>query len=250
MPRPTLASIRSSSAAFPPGPSSRCRWSRTTSRWAPSACSPAATGSSAPRTCGSRPTPRSCPPLRGPMPGPAGAPGGAFCVARRAERPFSADEARIADALSAQLPVALSNARLYAEERTRAEEMTSLYELSRSVAGSLEIVPLLNAAGERLRKLVDATNWFVLLLDEGKKTLRNIACSPQHSEYMRDVVLHVSESSIALEAVRTRRPEREGNPEQTPRASPHLVSHFYERALLAVPLIARDEVLGAVMLDD
>ena len=64
MPRPTLASIRSSSAAFPPGPSSRCRWSRTTSRWAPSACSPAATGSSAPRTCGSRPTSRSCSPLR------------------------------------------------------------------------------------------------------------------------------------------------------------------------------------------
>jgi len=52
--------------------------------------------------------------LCAPMPGPAGSPGGAFCVARRGDRPFSPDEARIADALSAQLSVALSNARLYA----------------------------------------------------------------------------------------------------------------------------------------
>jgi len=188
--------------------------------------------------------------LCAPMPGPAGSPGGAFCVARRAERPFSPDEARIADALSAQLSVALSNARLYAEERTRAEEMTSLYELSRATAGSLEIVPLLNAAGERLRKLVDASNWFVLLLDEKKKALRSIACSPQHEYFMRDVVLHVSDSSIAVEAVRSRRPVQEAHAEHSSRANPRLVGHFGERALLAVPLIAGDEVLGAVMLDD
>jgi signal transduction histidine kinase len=184
------------------------------------------------------------------MPGPSGSPGGAFCLARRAERPFSPDEARIAHALSAQLSVALSNARLYAEERTRAEEMTSLYELSRSMAGSLEIVPLLQAAGERLRKLVDSSNWFVMLFDEGKKTLRSIACSPQHAEFMRDVVLHVSDPSISLEAIRTRRPVQETHAEQSPHANPRLVRHFGERALLAVPLVAGDEVLGTVILDD
>jgi len=188
--------------------------------------------------------------LCAPMPGPAGSPGGAFCLARRKERPFSADEARIAHALAAQLSVALSNARLYAEERTRAEEMTSLYELSRSVAGSLEIVPLLNAAGERLRKLVDASNWFVLLLDPEKKTLRSIACSPQHAQFMRDVVLRVSDPSLAAETVRKRRPVQERYLEDSALASAELARHFGQRAVLGVPLIAGDEVLGAVILGD
>ena len=38
---------------------------------------------------------------------------------------------------------------------------------------------------KRLHKLIDASNWFVLLLDPDKRTLRNIACSPQHAEFMR-----------------------------------------------------------------
>ncbi|MFL5380309.1 MAG: GAF domain-containing protein [Myxococcales bacterium] len=188
--------------------------------------------------------------LCAPMPGPGASPGGVFCLARRSERAFSPDEARIAHALAAQLSVALSNARLYASEVARAEEMTLLFELSRSVAGSLEIIPLLQAAGERLRKLVDASNWFVLLLDPSKKTLRSIACSPQHAEFMRDVVLHVGEQSLAVECVRTRRPVQETHADGSPRANPRLVRHFGQLALLAIPLIARDEVLGAVMLDD
>src|SRR5438270_677041 len=230
MRRRTRASIPIWSAASRRDRCSRCRSSPTTSRWARSPCSLAATGSSAP--------------------GPGASPGGALCLARRSERPFSPDEARIAHALSAQLSVALSNARLYTAERARAEEMTSLYELSRSVAGSLEIVPLLQAAGERLRKLVDASNWFVMLLDGAHKTLRSIACSPQHAEFMRDVVLHVSEPSLAIEAIRNRRPVQEADTNQSLRTANRLVEHFGQRALLAVPLIARDEVLGVVMLDD
>src|SRR3954451_21594146 len=128
--------------------------------------------------------------------------------------------------------------------------MTLLFELSRSVAGALEIIPLLQAAGERLRKLVDASNWLVMLFDPSKKTLRSIACSPQHAEFMRDIVLHVGEQSLAVECVRTRRPVQETNTEQSLRTATRLVRHFGQLALLAIPLIARDEVLGAVMLDD
>src|SRR3954464_11709849 len=119
--------------------------------------------------------------------------------------------------------------------------MTLLLGLSRSVAGALEIVPLLQSAGERLRKLVDARSWFVMLFDPSKKTLRSIACSPQHAEFMRAAVFNVGEPSLAVECVGPRGPGQEPPADGSPRANPRLVRHFGQLALLAIPLIARDE---------
>jgi len=175
---------------------------------------------------------------------------GALCLARVGERDFTADELRILDAVGAQLSVAMENARLYAEQRARAEEMTLLNEVSRSFAGSVEIKPLLVAAGQALRKLVDASNWFVLLLDPATQVLRVAACSPEHAEFMRGVQLSLDQPSLSAEVVRTRRATQAQGTMLHQVASRQLVDHLRERAVLVVPLIAHDEVLGVVTLDD
>ena len=175
---------------------------------------------------------------------------GALCLARVGERDFTADELRILDAVCAQLSVALENARLYAEQRARAEEMTLLNEVSRSFAGALEIKPLLRAAGQTLRKLVDASNWFVLLLDPAAQVLRVAACSPEHEEFMRGVELRLDQPSLSAEVVRQRRAVQAQGPMLLRVASRRLVEHLGERAVLVVPLVAHGEVLGVVTLDD
>jgi PAS domain S-box-containing protein len=175
---------------------------------------------------------------------------GALCLARVADRDFTADELRILDAVCAQLSVGLENARLYAEQRARAEEMTLLNEVSRSFAGALEIKPLLRDAGQTLRKLVDASNWFVLLLDPATKVLRVAACSPEHEEFMRSVELALDQPSLSAEVVRHRRAAQAQGPRLMEVASRRLVEHLGERAVLVVPLVAHGEVLGVVTLDD
>jgi PAS domain S-box-containing protein len=175
---------------------------------------------------------------------------GAVCLARVGERDFTADELRILDAVCAQLSVALENARLYAEQRARAEEMTLLNQVSRSFAGALEIKPLLRAAGQTLRKLVDASNWFVMLLDPAAQLLRMAACNPEHEKFMRGVQLRLDEPSLSAEVIRTRRAHQAQGPALHQVASRRLVEHLHQQAVLAVPLIAHDEVLGVVVLDD
>ena len=175
---------------------------------------------------------------------------GALCLGRLTDRDFTADELRVLDAVGAQLSVAMENARLYAEQRARAEEMTLLNDVSRSFAGALEMKPLLVAAGQTLRKLVDASNWFVLLVDAARRVLRVAACSPEHDAFMRGVQLSLEEPSLSAEVVRRRRAMQAQEPLLSSVASQRLVNHFGERAVLVVPLIARDEVLGVVVLDD
>jgi signal transduction histidine kinase len=176
--------------------------------------------------------------------------GGAMCLLRVAERDFSAEEVRIAQAVAAQLSVAVENARLYAEERARAEEMTLLNEVGRSLAGSLEMKPLLLKAGETVRTLTDATNWFVMLLDPHEQVMRAIACSPEHEEFMRGVVLPIDQPSVTAECVRRRKAIQVRLSDGSSFVNPDLARYFGLRTIVAVPLIAHDEVLGTLILQD
>ncbi len=184
------------------------------------------------------------------------APIGVLKLMSRGERIFGAQEVRLASHVAQLLSAAIENARLYAEQRARAEEMTLLNEVSRSFAGALEIKPLLAAAGQALGKLVNATNWFIMLRERkgtgqgSVEVLRSAACKPEHEEFMRGVELRLDQPSLSAEAVRKRRAVQAQEPELSQVASRQLVERFRERSVLVVPLIARDEVLGVVALDD
>jgi signal transduction histidine kinase len=180
----------------------------------------------------------------------ATAAGGAMCLMRASERDFSSEEVRIAQAVAAQLSVAVENARLYAEQRARAEEMTLLNEVGRSLAGSLEMKPLLSKAGETVRRLADATNWFVMLLDPREQVLRAIACTPEHEGFMSTVELPLDQPSVTAECVHRRKAIQVRQSEGSTFLNPDLARHFGLRTIVAVPLIAHDEVLGALVLQD
>ncbi|HZR07124.1 MAG TPA: ATP-binding protein [Myxococcales bacterium] len=125
------------------------------------------------------------------------------------------------------------------ELRAQAEEMALLNDVARRLAGSFEVKPLLELGGETLRRLLDADRWCVLLPDPREPALRFHARAPE------GFVLTLPEESLAMTAFRERRviqaldlrPEGTGVTAQGTR--------------LAVPLLARDEVLGvALILDD
>jgi two-component system sensor histidine kinase HydH len=97
---------------------------------------------------------------------------------------------------------------------------------------------------------VDASNWFVSLHDPGAGVLRVAACNPEHEEFMRGFELRLDQPSLSAEVVRQRRAMQAQEPLLGTIASRNLVDHFHERSVLVVPLVARDEVLGTVVLDD
>ena len=62
---------------------------------------------------------------------------------------------------------AMENARLYDEQRARAEEMALLNEIARQLAGSLELDRLLALGGEALQRILGGELWFMMLPDAG-----------------------------------------------------------------------------------
>jgi signal transduction histidine kinase len=124
------------------------------------------------------------------------------------------------------------------ELREQAEEMALLNDVARRVAGSFEVGRLLEMGGETLRRLLDADRWVVLLPDPREPALRFHARAPEGA------VLGSGEESVSMAAFRERRVVQDLDP-----AAP-AGSAAGARTRLAVPLIARDEVLGVALILD
>ena len=124
------------------------------------------------------------------------------------------------------------------ELRTQAEEMALLNDVARRLAGAFEVRPLLELGGETLLRLLDADRWCILLPDPREPTLRFHAGAPD------EVALSLEDESVAMSAYRERRVVQVLDPPlgaEGPSSA---------RTRLAVPLIARDEALGVVLILD
>src|SRR5207302_940235 len=72
----------------------------------------------------------------------------------------------------------------------------------------------------------------------------------QHEEFMRRIELRLDQPSLSAEVVRHRRARQAQEPLLSQVGSRQLIDHFHPLAVLVVPLVARDEVLGVFVLDD
>ena len=142
--------------------------------------------------------------------------------------------------------VAMENARLYDEQRARAEEMALLNEIARQLAGSLELDRLLALGGEALQRILGGELWFMMLPDAGG--LRFAALRPEQAD-LASVVMPLSQPTAAVRAFTERTPVQLIAPLGNDAAplSLEMVRRFGHRTTLAVPLLARDEVLGVAV---
>jgi two-component system, NtrC family, sensor histidine kinase HydH len=172
---------------------------------------------------------------------------GVLALFERSGRTFDAQDVRLASHAAQLTAAALENARLYAEQRARAEEMALLNDAARRLAGSLELGPLLELGGETLRRVLDGASWFILLPDPAAGGLRIEATQEDHAD-MRGMLLRFEETSMAATAFRERRVVQLLDPLSAPStASRTLALRFDNRVTLAAPLIARDQVLGVTV---
>ena len=145
--------------------------------------------------------------------------------------------------------VAMENARLYDEQRARAEEMALLNDIARQLAGSLELRRLLELGGQTLQRILGGERWFIMLpVSAG---LRFEAMAPIEQDLI-GVTIGFDQPTTAIRAYHQRQPVQLNVPLAADSApfSLAMVERFGHKTTLAVPLIARDEVLGVgVILD-
>jgi len=151
------------------------------------------------------------------------------------------------------LASAYANARLIADLEARNRQTQLLFELAHGLAGTLDTSAILDAATDFVVKLLEASNCFILLYDERERVLRALTAStPVRDDFIGVVRIPIdSQDSLTALTARTRAPHFVEDVERT--RTPLVTAHarrYRQRALFAFPLVAHDQLLGVVLVDD
>jgi signal transduction histidine kinase len=152
---------------------------------------------------------------------------------------------------------AFNQARLLIEElhksaanlESRQQELTSLYEVGQEIVSILNLDRLLESILDRAIVLAGADRGFLVLSDEDKNDL-NVAVARQFSRgEVDDAQIEISHGVIRR-VLASREPVVTTNAQEDPRfQSSHSIVAYQIRSVLAVPLQAKETLIGAIYVD-
>ncbi len=169
---------------------------------------------------------------------------GVLALTNRAPRAFNTYELSLITTLAHQLGAAFETQALLAETSGRLSELQLLNALGKTLAGTLELEPLLGATVAHLRRLMEMDGCFIWLR-EGER-LRIAAASEGH-EPLVGFAVGLGERNIAAEAARERRVIETRFPSERRRVQRSLLEKSGMHAALAVPLLVRGEAIGTLV---
>ncbi|MGC1377925.1 MAG: diguanylate cyclase [Anaerolineales bacterium] len=89
------------------------------------------------------------------------------------EHAFNQDDVRLLQTIAANLGIAVQNARLYAEARRRADQMSTLYNVGVTLTANLEFDQVLRQLFESCRQILPMDAFYVAVYDESTHIVRH-----------------------------------------------------------------------------
>ncbi len=168
---------------------------------------------------------------------------------------WSDDEIVIIDAVSNQVILALDNARLLDETQLRTDQLRLLQDVTATAAAHTNLKQLLTDVSQKLRTGLDVERCMIALLDVGGRIATQAAISvaqPVPPEYMTTGnKIPLTQSSLFQEALTGRRSvvRYADNGLQYLPTGTRFPSQPQIYSAVAIPLLARDEVSGFIVLE-
>jgi signal transduction histidine kinase/GAF domain-containing protein len=160
---------------------------------------------------------------------------------------YSQAEADLAQAFANQAAIAIENARLHTKSARWAEQLTILNKAGRTLASSLDLDLVLEQVVIETMTLVEAEGASLLLVEAEGEELTFVASISPASERLIGVRMSAT-AGIAGWAVQTKQSVLVDDVQNDPRfyQSIDVTTQLATRALIAVPLIVRDTVVGVI----
>jgi len=175
---------------------------------------------------------------------------GVLNVAARPGQLFTEDELRFLETLGHQIGLAVERARHLDVERVRNQEARAMAAVSKAVGGTLDVDAVLRAVAETSRELVSADRAVILLGDRPASIRVGYVAGKAHPEFVvgRTLDLIAAGSRLIPAALADRKVYNVADWLRDPRANHAIAQQWEIRSGLIVPLIARDRLLGVLLL--
>ncbi len=180
---------------------------------------------------------------------------GLLYVSNRAQRPFTDRDETILLRLADHAAIAIRNARVFGESERRRGAAESLAEVSRLLSGSLHAERVGERIVDSLRALLGTSRASLMRLEPANGDLRVVASSGDAPPTANLNFVVRRGSNVVGAAVRERRPVTTPDLMADARITvdPADIAEFKsaaDRAVLAVPLTVKDQVIGALSVRD
>jgi GAF domain-containing protein/anti-sigma regulatory factor (Ser/Thr protein kinase) len=184
---------------------------------------------------------------------------GVIFLGRKEVRPFSEQQVELITTFADQAVIAINNVRLFEEvqSRTKAlaqsvEEMRALGEVGRTVSSSLDLSKVLQTVLENACRMTSAGSGTIYVYDPATSEFRLEAghnMSAEHTARVRAHPMRVGDPVVGECAESRGAVQIEDVAEEDPERSPlfDVLLRSGVRAILAVPLLHRDKIIGALV---
>lgn len=174
---------------------------------------------------------------------------GVLDVQSREDNIFDEEDVSALQTMADQLAIAIDNARLLKEVQRRAQALEGLYETALVTTSILETDVLLEGLYEQVKRLIDHDTFVAALYDVETEEVA-IALAIEDGEPLddfKDARYPLDDSGLSGWVIRNRQPLllSDAEAEQLP-TEPKRGGQDSTRAWLGVPLIAREQIIGAI----
>src|SRR5262245_60613104 len=164
---------------------------------------------------------------------------------------FSDEDGELMQLLASQAAVAIENSRLYETSTRWLRHLESLGEIGDTLAGELELDPLLVLVAQRLRGLVNARVVLIALPDGQSERLRIVAADGDDADAygLTGIELEL-DSSKTGRVLQRGRSERVDSVLDDPEMDQQVARRMGIRSALYVPLVVEGRPIGVVVAHD
>ena len=171
--------------------------------------------------------------------------------------PVAESQLGLAMTIAGQVAMAVDTARHYADEHTRAGQLTAQLEISQISSSTIELKPLLKAVAQHSARALDLERCSITLLRDGQLVpVMSQFADGRHDPELWEKFKRLSrrsakEASLAhLQAIQLKRPVAIEDARNSALLALDSVEIFGIRAALIVPLIAKGEAIGTLTFDE
>jgi signal transduction histidine kinase/DNA-binding response OmpR family regulator len=185
-----------------------------------------------------------------------GFPIGVFGLARCAARPFTEKQIELLTTFADQAVIAIENARLFDEVQARTRELSqsigelrALGEVTQAVNSSVDLETVLNTIVAKATQLSGTDAGAIYVFDDANQEFRLRATYGMDDTIIaaiRNRHIHIGETAIGR-AVEQRRPLQIPDVQDNPSSVLDVIVRAGFRALLTVPLLGTDRIVGALV---
>jgi GAF domain-containing protein len=168
---------------------------------------------------------------------------------RRSRRPYSTSELRLLETLADQTAVALENASLFDRAQRQAEQLALLNEIGQVITSSLDLEPAVDLITDRTGSAFPGATGFIFLADDSEGDLVLESTFGQDVPKVGTVRVRGGQGLVGWVTAQIR-PIVVCDPSRDSRYSAKIEGKLAAeaRSALCVPIVARHEAVGAILL--